>query len=117
MESFLATTDCYILALGGGTPCYYDNFNLYQNQEIRSFYLKASVSSLLERLKIQKNTRPIVANLKDEELLSGISTHINEGEFLKQDESGYILIGKNLLHRYSEAFGDVFASLEGVYPG
>lgn len=53
----------------------------------------------------------------DEDVLSGISKYIQEGSYLKAGESGYILIGKNLLHRYSEAFGDVFASLEGVYPG
>jgi shikimate kinase len=81
LESFLATTDSYILALGGGTPCYYDNFNLYQNQEIRSFYLKASVSSLLERLKIQKNTRPIVANLNDEALNEFVAKHLFERNY------------------------------------
>lgn len=62
-------------------------------------------------------TQIVGLTLADEESLSGISKYVHEGEFLKQEESGYILIGKNLLHRYSEAFGDVFASLEGVYPG
>jgi putative ABC transport system permease protein len=55
--------------------------------------------------------------LADEEALSGISRFVVEGEFLNEDESGYILIGANLLHRYSADFGDFFASLEGVYPG
>lgn len=62
-------------------------------------------------------TQIVGLTLSDEERLSGISKYVHEGEFLKQEESGYILIGKNLLHRYSEAFGDIFASLEGVYPG
>jgi len=53
----------------------------------------------------------------EEEKLSRLSHYVDEGENLKQDETGYILIGKNLLHRYSEAFGDIFASLDGVYPG
>jgi putative ABC transport system permease protein len=52
-----------------------------------------------------------------EEALSGISKFVTEGSFLNDNESGYIVIGKNLLHRYSEAFGDVFASIEGTYPG
>ena len=26
LESFIKKTDNYVLALGGGTPCYYDNF-------------------------------------------------------------------------------------------
>lgn len=52
-----------------------------------------------------------------EDSLSNISATVSEGQYLDENESGYILVGKNLLHRYSEAFGDVFASLEGVYPG
>ena len=55
--------------------------------------------------------------LADEEALSGISKFVVEGDFLNERESGYILLGANLLHRYSADFGDYFASLEGVYPG
>ncbi len=54
---------------------------------------------------------------KDEEVLSGITNYVTEGSFLNDNESGYIVLGKNLLRRYSEAFGDVFASIEGTYPG
>lgn len=81
LEAFLNNADNYVLALGGGTPCYYDNFNLYQNQEIKSFYLKASVSTLLERLKTQKNTRPIVANLTEEELIEFVAKHLFERNY------------------------------------
>lgn len=55
--------------------------------------------------------------LADEESLSQLSKFVVEGEFLNESESGYILIGANLLYRYSAGFGDFFASLEGVYPG
>ncbi len=56
-------------------------------------------------------------SLKDEEDLSKISTFVVEGEFLNESESGYIVLGANLLYRYSAGFGDFFASLDGVYPG
>ena len=56
-------------------------------------------------------------SLEDEEAMSGMSRFVVEGDFLNEKESGYILIGANLLHRYSADFGDFFASLEGVYPG
>ncbi len=56
-------------------------------------------------------------NIQDEEALSGISNYVDEGSFLNETESGYIVLGKNLLRRYSEDFGDVFASIEGTYPG
>src|SRR3989338_2208602 len=56
-------------------------------------------------------------NIKNEEELSNIADYIVEGEFLKEGESGYIIMGSSLLRRYSADFGDYFASLEGVYPG
>jgi len=63
------------------------------------------------------STQIVGISPEEEDKLSSLSKYINEGSFLNKEESGYILIGKNLLHRYSEDFGDVFASLEGVYPG
>lgn len=81
LEAFLNNTDSYVLALGGGTPCYYDNFILYQNEEIKSFYLKTSVTSLSERLKTQKNTRPILANLNDEVLNEFVAKHLFERNY------------------------------------
>ena len=53
----------------------------------------------------------------DEEALSGISRFVVEGNFLNPNESGQIVIGANLLKRFSTDFGDAFATLEGVYPG
>jgi hypothetical protein len=56
-------------------------------------------------------------SLEGEDNLSGLSRFVVEGEFLEESESGYILIGADLLRRYSADFGDFFASLEGVFPG
>ncbi|WP_396198672.1 shikimate kinase [Flavobacterium sp.] len=81
LEAFLNNTDNYVLALGGGTPCYYDNFNLYQKEDIKSFYLKTSVTTIIERLKTQKNTRPIVANLTEEELTDFVAKHLFERNY------------------------------------
>jgi len=81
LEAFLNNKDNYVLALGGGTPCYYDNFNLYQNDNIKSFYLKTSVTTIIERLKTQKNTRPIIANLTEEELIEFVAKHLFERNY------------------------------------
>ena len=56
-------------------------------------------------------------NIDEENKLSNLSKYVVEGEFLKEGESGYVLLGANLLLRYSSDFGDAFASLDGVYPG
>ena len=81
LEAFLNNKDNYVLALGGGTPCYYDNFNLYQNDNIKSFYLKTFVTTIIERLKTQKNTRPIIANLTEEELTEFVAKHLFERNY------------------------------------
>ena len=56
-------------------------------------------------------------NIAEENKLSNLSKYVVEGEFLKEGESGYVLLGANLLLRYSSDFGDAFASLDGVFPG
>lgn len=94
LKSFLNNTDNYVLALGGGTPCYYDNFNLYQKADVKSFYLKASVTTLMERLKFQKVTRPMVANLNDEALNEFIAKHLFERNYFYNQAQTVITIDK-----------------------
>ncbi len=80
-KTFLNSTDNYVLALGGGTPCYFYNFSLYQKEDINSFYLKASVGTLLNRLETQKSTRPIIANFSNEALKEFVAKHLFERNY------------------------------------
>ncbi len=81
LMEFLNTTENYVLALGGGTPCYYDNFELYESESIHSIYLKASINTLLERLHTQKATRPLVSRLNKEELQEFVAKHLFERSY------------------------------------
>ena len=81
LENFLNTTVNYVLALGGGTPCYYDNFDLYDSSAIHSIYLKASVGTLLERLQSQKAFRPLISHFNDEELNEFVAKHLFERSY------------------------------------
>lgn len=47
--SFQQKKRLFVLACGGGTPCFYDNMRLI-NQMGRSIYLRASIEELYERL-------------------------------------------------------------------
>ncbi len=49
--------------------------------------------------------------------ITQLSKYVIEGDYLSEKESGYVLIGSNMLGRFSSAFGDGFGSLDGVYPG
>lgn len=52
-----------------------------------------------------------------ENSMTNLSSTLIEGEYLDPAEEGRILIGAYFIKRYAEQFGDVFESLENVYPG
>lgn len=72
-----------VLALGGGTPCYYNNMECIQHSEnTTSFYLKLNIESLLKRLWSEKENRPLIAHYKDKEGLEEfIRKHLFERQF------------------------------------
>jgi shikimate kinase len=72
----LASSEKQIVGLGGGTPCYANNHELLNGDEVTSIYLKASVDTLFQRLINNKSKRPIIANKSDEELKEFIAKHL-----------------------------------------
>ncbi len=77
LEEILATRKDGILSLGGGTPAYYNNMEVI-NQNSVSFYLQTSVPILNERLLRQKHKRPLIARIPDEDLPEFIAKHLFE---------------------------------------
>ena len=91
---FLNSTENYILALGGGTPCYYDNFELYQLVNIHSIYLKASIATLVNRLQSQKATRPLVSRFTNEELQEFVAKHLFERNYFYNQVNTIVSVDK-----------------------
>lgn len=56
-------------------------------------------------------------NPRDEDLVTKLSENVVEGEYLNDQESGYILLGALTIDRYTAGFADITGSLEDVYPG
>ena len=56
-----------IIACGGGLPIHNNNMGLINSKGI-SIYLKASNNCLFNRLKNEKQSRPLISNKSDEEL-------------------------------------------------
>ena len=77
LEEIVATEDSCILSLGGGTPAYYNNMELI-NQNYESIFLRTSVKNLTERLLKQKHKRPLIANISDQDLPEFIAKHLFE---------------------------------------
>lgn len=77
LEEILASEENIVLSLGGGTPVYYNNMELI-NHNSKSIFLRASVNTLFERLSKQKEKRPLIANISDEDLPEFIAKHLFE---------------------------------------
>ena len=77
LEEILASEENVILSLGGGTPVYYNNMEII-NLNSKSFFLRASIGTLTERISKQKDKRPLIAKISDEDLPEFIAKHLFE---------------------------------------
>jgi shikimate kinase len=83
-SSLLQNEDSFILGTGGGTPCYYNNHLLLENDEVASFFLKASIDTLYQRLVNEKKLRPLLSQLSESDLKEFIGKHLFERNFYYQ---------------------------------
>lgn len=66
LKKIIDRTDHAIIALGGGTPCNDKNWKALK--KTKSFYLKRTENYLFERLRNNKEKRPLIKSLNDEQL-------------------------------------------------
>lgn len=80
LETSIMDQDKLVLSLGGGTPCYGNNMTILQNaDQVRTIYLKASLNTLIDRLKNEKSKRPLISHLQtNEELTEFVAKHLFE---------------------------------------
>lgn len=56
--------DNFIMAAGGGTPCFFDNLN-HMNSAGKTIYLKVDVDILVKRLQSKISDRPLLNDVGD----------------------------------------------------
>lgn len=80
LKELLDTNGSYVIALGGGTPCYGTNLQLILDaDDVKSVYLKLSIPSLVNRLELEKSKRPLISHLKTLDALTEfIGKHLFE---------------------------------------
>jgi len=83
LEELLTSNENLVLSLGGGTPCYGNNMDVIIKNSI-SYYLKTSINTIHSRLILEKNKRPLVANIKEENLSEFIAKHLFERSIFYQ---------------------------------
>ncbi|MEH6764652.1 shikimate kinase [Aequorivita antarctica] len=87
LKNILSKSEGFVLATGGGTPCYADSMNfLVKQKDVVSVYLKTPIDVLTTRLFSEKENRPLLAHLKTEDNLNDfIRKHLFErGYFYNQ---------------------------------
>jgi len=80
LDKIFQNDDNIILSLGGGTPVYYDNMSKI-TQNSRSIYLRTSVSTLVERLLPEKQKRPLISKIDDDNLSEFVVKHLFERKY------------------------------------
>ncbi|MBC9796930.1 shikimate kinase [Sinomicrobium weinanense] len=81
LQEILSGEKGAVISLGGGTPCYGDNMDRIKELADKVFYLKASVGELTARLGKEKDHRPLIKHLSDDELEEFIRKHLFERNF------------------------------------
>ncbi|MFD1096590.1 shikimate kinase [Salegentibacter chungangensis] len=97
LQDILNDPSDMVVSLGGGTPCYGNNFDAIKDSEdTTTIYLKASVETLTARLAYEKVHRPVISHLETKEQLEEfIRKHLFERAFY-YNQSDYIIDVNNL---------------------
>ncbi len=77
LEEILKKDEKLVVALGGGTICYENNLEKIKKAGIL-IYIELPVATLTQRLENAKGKRPLLKNLKGEELTTFINNKLNE---------------------------------------
>ncbi len=78
LKSILENEDHFVIATGGGTPCYSNNMDLILTHTSKVFYLRVSIGELVKRLGKEKKDRPLIAKIADEDLPEFFGKHLFE---------------------------------------
>ncbi len=79
LREIIATHARFVMATGGGTPCFHDNMVLMNASGI-TIYLKAGTEFLLKNLETDSGHRPLIAPFTTDELSMFIQKKVIERE-------------------------------------
>ncbi len=92
LQEIFEKNEDIILSTGGGTPCYGENMNIILQNTPNVFYLNVSIPELVNRLQKEKEHRPLVAKIKEEDLSEFIGKHLFERSFFYAQSHHTILV-------------------------
>ena len=78
--------DSFIMATGGGTPCYFTNLD-YMNRSGTTVWLNTPIDVLFERLVKEKTNRPLLKNLNDNQVRAFIIKKFSDRKIFYEQAS------------------------------
>lgn len=80
LQKLVLSNDNFIMACGGGTPCFFDNLD-FMKQQGKVIWLTSSTQKIQERLWKERAKRPLISKLTDEQLQEFINVTIEARQF------------------------------------
>ncbi|MEM0518449.1 shikimate kinase [Aequorivita flava] len=111
LKTLLKQAGSFVLATGGGTPCYADSLTfMLEEPNTTLVYLKNSLDVLTNRLLLEKEHRPLLAHLNSEDEVNDfIRKHLFERTFYYNQAN--IIVessAKNIAETTEEIVGRLF---------
>jgi len=106
-REFIDRPNSFVLALGGGTPCYANNHELLQREDVVSVYLKTSVQTLFDRIKTERDRRPLISYLSDENLKDYINKHLFERNFYFYKSKHIVITDNKNIKQISDEIAEI----------
>ena len=103
LKELLSKEEDFVMATGGGTPCYGDAMSLILSKEnVVAIYLKMGVKNLTDRLYDEKEKRPLLAHLNSKEALEDfIRKHLFERAFF-YNQAHFVIENENSINKTVE---------------
>lgn len=71
------SNDTFVMATGGGAPCYYNNMGFMKNRGL-VLWINSPVAALYERLVKEKDKRPLIKDLDEGQLMAYLTKKIRD---------------------------------------
>lgn len=75
LSRLIKTSNDFVIATGGGTPCYFNNMDVMKKNAL-VIYLNVAVKELVRRNLESPETRPLLRGMNELEMLSFINDHL-----------------------------------------
>ena len=109
LKKILALEENFVLSLGGGTPCYYNNHELLNATGILSIYLKATTDTLVKRLMNEKNSRPLLHNQEENALRDFINKHLFDRNFYYHQANKIITVDNKSIEKIANEINSLLS--------